>query len=98
MDYYLKTATEAELNELLVQSELAIQAEETVVLADGVSLDSIGTIYTQTEELDAEGNPVMVSIDGFHANLRVFKDLEDWQVTGLEQYHVEVSTPYRTWS
>jgi len=98
IDYYLKTVSESELNTLLIQAELAFESEETIVLADGVALDIIGDIYKATEELDAEGNPVMTKINGFHANLRVFKDLEDWQEAGLVEHNVEVSSPTRIWA
>lgn len=71
IDYYLKTATEAEMTELLTGLE------------DGVAIDIIGEIP---------------DVNGFHANVRVFKDLEEWQVAGLEQHNVAVNSPYRMWA
>lgn len=71
IDYYLKTATEAEMTELLTGLE------------DGVAIDIIGEIP---------------DVSGFHANVRVFKDLEEWQVAGLEQHNVTVNSPYRMWA
>ena len=71
IDYYLKTATEAEMTELLTGLE------------DRVAIDIIGEIP---------------DVSGFHANVRVFKDLEEWQVAGLEQHNVTVNSPYRMWA
>ena len=83
IDYYLKVSSEKELNNILVQAELASVTDEGLALADGVALDIIGEIPDVT---------------GFHANVRVFKDLEEWQVAGLEQHNVTVNSPYRIWA
>ncbi len=81
IDYYLKVRSETELNNILVQAELASVTDEGLALADGVVLDIIGEIPDVT---------------GFHANVRVTKELEEWQ--DLSAYSVEVNSPYRTWA
>jgi hypothetical protein len=62
--------------------------------------DIIGAIYQDTGEVetDSEGNevPVMEAIEGFHVNVRALGDEED--ITLLEQYSVEVSSPVRVWA
>ena len=93
IDYYLKVSSESELKSILVQAELATETEEGLALADGVALDIIGTIYSVTGEGE---DAVSTPIDGFHANLRVSKELEDWQ--DLSAYAVEVNSPYRVWA
>ena len=92
IDYYLKVSSESELKSILVQAELATETEEGLALADGVALDVIGTIYNLTGEGE---DAVSTPIDGFHANLRVSKELEDWQ--DLSAYAVEVNSPFRSW-
>lgn len=93
IDYYLKVSSEKELNNILVQAELATVTDEGLALADGVALDIIGTIYTVTGEGE---DTVSTPIDGFHANLRISKELEEWQ--DLSAYSVEVNSPYRMWA
>ena len=93
IDYYLKVSSESELKSILVQAELATETEEGLALADGVALDIIGTIYSVTGEGE---DAVSTPIDGFHANLRVSKELEDWQ--DLSAYAVEVNSPFRVWA
>jgi len=93
IDYYLKVSSESELKSILVQAELATETEEGMALADGVALDIIGTIYSVTGEGE---DAVSTPIDGFHANLRITKELEDWQ--DLSAYAVEVNSPFRVWA
>ena len=93
IDYYLKVSSESELKSILVQAELATETEEGLALADGVTLDIIGTIFSVTGEGE---DAVSTPISGFHANLRVSKELEDWQ--DLSAYAVEVNSPYRVWA
>jgi hypothetical protein len=81
IDYYLKVSSESELKSILVQAELATETEEGLALADGVALDVIGEIP---------------DVRGFHANLRITKELEDWQ--DLSAYAVEVNSPFRVWA
>ena len=92
IDYYLKVSSESELKSILVQAELATETDEGLALVDGVALDIIGTIYSVTGEGE---DAISTPIDGFHANLRVSKELEDWQ--DLSAYVVEVNSPFRTW-
>jgi hypothetical protein len=80
-DYYLKVSSETELKNILVQAELATETEDRFSLADGVALDVIGEIP---------------DVKGFHANLRVSKELEDWQ--DLSAHAVEVNSPFRVWA
>jgi len=37
-------------------------------------------------------------VSGYHVNVRVMTELEDWQEAGLEAHSVTVNSPYRTWA
>jgi len=37
-------------------------------------------------------------VSGYHVNVRVMTELEDWQEAGLEAHSVTVNSPFRTWS
>jgi hypothetical protein len=82
MNYYLKAADEAALNEALESAGLYQKVysefdeggnpvgEFEWQRVGQYDLDIIGTIFKPTGETDEEGNPVMEPIDGFHANIR----------------------------
>jgi len=84
IDLYLKFANEA--------------AATAVLYTDGnpnfANIDTIGVISKPTGEVDAEGNPVMVELDGWHVNVRV--TVED--PAPLEQYALTPTIPVRVWA
>lgn len=82
-DYYLKLSSETELKNVLVQAELATETEDGFSVVDGVALDIIGEIP---------------DVKGFHANLRVTKELEARQDIELIKYSIDVATPMRVWA
>jgi hypothetical protein len=44
--------------------------------------DIIGLIYTDTGEVDGEGNPILAPLDGFHVNtLEAIEGADDYIVT-----------------
>lgn len=65
MRYNLRAVSETALDDALRAAGLVNDGAP----AEGVALDVIGTIYRPTGEADVEGAPVLVAIDGWHANL-----------------------------
>jgi hypothetical protein len=57
-----------------------------------VNTSVIGLIYKPTGEVDTEGYPVMVPIEGYHVNVRSSEELPE-----LEQYRAFPETPMRVW-
>ena len=86
IDYYLKFKDEAEANSVLLDGEIPRFK----------NIDIIGTIYTPTDKVDADGYSVMAAVDGWHVNVRVI----DEDATDLEPFRVdpEPSTPARVWA
>jgi hypothetical protein len=78
-DYYLKFADEAQANSVLEGLE-------------GYSIDVIGTIYKDSGLTDAEGNPIMVDLEGWHVNLR------GAMTDAFDEYKVIPTQPYRVWA
>lgn len=68
-DYWLRGDDEA-----AVLSAMAEAAIPTLPSTES-SFDSIGTIWKDTGTVDAEGNPVMEPLPGWHANLRLRHEL-----------------------
>jgi hypothetical protein len=61
-------------------------------------LDIIGVIYKPTEAVDAEGNPVMEQLDGYHANIRKWDgDFTEEQLAALPLI-VPPNKPVRIWA
>ena len=58
------------------------------------NIDTIGTIYKPTGEVDAEGSPMMILLDGWHVNVRVVNE----DATSLEAYVVTPTAPMRVWA
>jgi hypothetical protein len=103
-DYYLKTNTEQELWNCLVSLDLAVWNDEIDrFIPKGINLDIIGTIYKPTGETQYIGEgfqhpiqvPVMVSVAGFHANIRA--DLTEEQQARLPLVPAPL-TPSRVWA
>ena len=68
-DYWLRGDDEA-----AVLSAMAEAAIPTMPSTES-SFDPIGTISKDTGTVDAEGNPVMEPLPGWHANLRMRNEL-----------------------
>lgn len=98
MDLYLKFTDEAAATAVLYTQEPTAWDEEGNVTATETrqayaNISTIGVIYKPTGETDAEGNPVMAALDGWHVNVRVISE----DPTPLEQYAVTPAVPVRVW-
>ena len=94
--YYLKFVDHADLENTLLAAGLAETYQE--VFTPSVTLDIIGLIYkptgmTLTTE-DGLQYPEMLSIDGYHANLKA--ELTEKQEKALPLISAPL-TPYRIW-
>jgi len=99
-DLYLKFADEAQATDTLYTLHPEVVTEEGTVVAEAYStpnfmnIDTIGVISKPTGEVDAEGNPVMETLEGWHVNIRLAA-CED--ATALEAFKVEPRNPMRVW-
>jgi hypothetical protein len=84
MDYYLAFPDEAAAIKVLYGAE---------DMPNYANIDTIGVIYKPTGETDAENNPVMAALPGWHVNVRVV-DEDD---TALQPFAVTPATPMRVW-
>jgi hypothetical protein len=65
--------------------------------AKGVDLDRIGTISRITGR-DDDGEPIVTTHVGYHANVRTAFDLDEAALEAIEPLIVETpETPYRVW-
>ena len=97
-DLYLKFTDEAAATAVLYTQEPTAWDEEGNVTATEprqayANISTIGIIYKPTGETDAEGNPVMASLDGWHVNVRVVGE----DATALEAFAVTPTLPVRVW-
>ena len=98
IDFYLKFPDEAAAIAVLYTTVVEVQDEEGVVLVEASvtpnyqNISIIGTISKPTEELDAEGNPVMAALEGWHVNVKADESPE------LVQYQVFPLAPMRVWA
>ena len=97
-DLYLRFDNEAAATAVLYTQEPTAWDEEgnvtaTEPRANYANISTIGIIYKPTGETDAEGNPVMAALDGWHVNVRVVGE----DPTPLEQYAVTPALPVRVW-
>ena len=83
----LYTVTPAVLDE-----ESNVVSEETVK-PNFANIDVLGTIYEPTAEVDTDGYPIMIALDGWHVNVRVI----DEDYSALEPYKVSPTQPRRVW-
>lgn len=68
------------------------------VKSDGYDLDTIGEIFKPTGDTDADGNPVMEQLDGYHANIRKWEgDFSDEQLAALPTI-AKPTNPVRIWA
>jgi len=98
MDLYLKFTDEAAATAVLYTQEPTAWDEEgnvtaTEPRANYANISTIGIIYKPTSETDAEGNPVMAALDGWHVNVRVAGE----DATALEAFAVTPTLPVRVW-
>lgn len=98
IDLYLKFTDEAAATAVLYTQEPTACDEDGNVTATEprqayANISTIGVIYKPTGETDAEGNPVMVALDGWHVNVRVV----DEDPTPLEAFAVTPTLPVRVW-
>ena len=98
IDLYLKFTDEAAATAVLYTQEPTAWDEEGNVTAteprpNFANISTLGIIYKPTGETDAEGNPVMAALDGWHVNVRVVGE----DPTPLEQYAVTPTLPVRVW-
>lgn len=84
IDLYLKFTDEAAATAVLYTEDCPNFA----------NIDTIGTIYKPTGEVDAEGSPMMILLDGWHINVRVVNE----DATSLEAYIVTPTAPVRVWA
>ena len=103
IDYYLKFSDELQANSILYTKvptawSESVSMDEPPVATEWMdkpnydNIDVIGTIYRPTGELDAEGNPVMAALDGYHVNIRNYTEAPE-----LDQYAVVPTMPMRVW-
>ena len=98
-DLYLKFTDEAAATAVLYTQEPTAWDEEGNVTATEprqayANISTIGIISKPTGETDAEGNPVMAALDGWHVNVRVVGSEDD---SVLGQYAVTPALPVRVW-
>lgn len=99
IDLYLKFTDEVAATAVLYTQEPTAWDEEGAVTAtepraNYTNISTIGVISKPTGEVDADGNPVMAALEGFHVNVRIVGD-ED--MAPLEQYAVVPTVPVRVW-
>ena len=98
-DYYLKFTDDAQANSVLYSREgveLDMDGNVTNECYDKPNydcIDIIGVIYKATGEVDAEGNPVMEALDGWHVNVRNFSIAD-----ALDSFKVFPTNPRRIWA
>jgi hypothetical protein len=92
-DYWLKGEDEAHVHEAM--AEAGINLLPTPVS----SYDPIGTIWVDGPDVDSEGNPIPVPLDGWHANLRMRDALTDDQAMALAPVLIpKPQHPVRVWA
>jgi hypothetical protein len=100
-DLYLKFADEAQATETLYTLHPEVVAEDGTVVTKAYStpnfanIDTVGVISKPNGELDAEGNPVMETLEGWHVNIRLAAGEDD---SVLEAFKVEPRNPMRVWA
>jgi hypothetical protein len=103
IDYYLRFESQEQADSVLYTKvptawSESVSMDEPPVATEWMdkpnydNIDVIGAIYKPTGELDAEGNPVMADIGGFHVNIRNYAEAPE-----LEQYAVVPTIPVRVW-
>jgi hypothetical protein len=102
IDYYLKFPDEVTATSILYTIVVEVQDENGNVLVEASvspnyqNIDTIGVISKPTGEVDAEGNPVMAPLEGWHVNVRT--DASSDATAELEQYQIFPVAPMRVWA
>lgn len=102
MDYFLRTTTEAQMDDALEAAGILRETdvgggtgELALLPVPGAYLDRIGPIPAQYDE---NGNIVKPGHPEFHANLRVTIELTEEQVAALPTFDPLPSIPYRVFA
>lgn len=100
-DYFLKSATEHDMDEALLAAGLVVEAEDeeglvTLVPTANVSVDTIGPIVKWDYSVDP---PVEIDYPEWHVNVRVMYDLTEEQLAAIEPIMiVPPNQPYRVFA
>ena len=100
-DLFLKFADEEQATSVLYTQHPELTTEdgtavtEAYTTANFANIDTVGVITKPTAEVDAEGNPVMQPLEGWHVNVRLAAG-ED--AASLESYAVVPKNPMRVWA
>lgn len=100
MDYFLKSADEAELLDLLSAAGVVLIGSDAPVLVPGFALDLIGRISKPTgEKIMVDGIEVdaVAPIPGYHANLRGELAPEQKAILRAVLLSTVPSSPVRVW-
>lgn len=100
MDYFLRTTTEAQMDDALEAAGILVEqdmgeGELALMPVPGAYLDRIGPIPPQ---YDRDGNIVKPGHPEFYANLRVTIELTEEQVAALPTFDPLPSIPYRVFA
>jgi hypothetical protein len=94
-DLYLKAATEAAMNAVLIEAGLAYDDNGVLTPASDVSLDVIGSIVKWDYSVKP---PVEIVYPEWHVNVRSF-DLTEEQIAQLQPVTVTPpQQPFRVWA
>jgi len=92
-DHWLRGNDEAQVRSALAEAGIA------TLPTDRSSFDPIGTIWVDGPDVDSEGNPIPVPLDGWHANLRMTIPLSDEQAQALAFILIpKPAHPVRVWA
>ena len=91
-DYFLRTSTKSNMESCLIAAGVATRNASGDIIGQWeggrVDIDFIGSIYFDGEVVDSR----------YHANLRVFGDLEQWQLDELPILDPAPTTPMRVFA
>lgn len=96
IDLYLKFNSEKQANSALFN--IQVINNETVKIPKYTAIDIIGIIYKPSGNMiqSEDGEfPEMIPLEGWHVNVRVTLDEN---ISLLEPYRIEPSTPSRIWA
>ena len=69
-----------------------VEDGEIITKSENHDFALIGTLYTESDEIDENDNQVMTALDGYHVNaLSTDADF-------MSSYQIEVDTPMVVWS
>jgi hypothetical protein len=92
-DYWLKGEDEAHVHQAMAEAGIPL------LPAAESSFDPIGTIWVPGPDVDDEGNPIPVPLDGWHANLRMRHALTADQAAALAPVLIpKPQHPARVWA